>query len=78
MQKVNEIDQQDQVNEASLGRCDFKQYEHCGAHEQIPDVGQRLPPFGCKNWKVNAGTEHHSVPSKLSLQSFQSRVLPAS
>lgn len=34
-----------------LGRCDWKQYEHCGPHEQIPNVGQRLPPFGCKNWK---------------------------
>lgn len=34
-----------------LGKCDFRQYEHSGPHEQIPSVGQRLPPFGCKNWK---------------------------
>jgi hypothetical protein len=36
----------------NLGRCDFRQYEHCGPHERIPDVGQRLPPFGCKNWNA--------------------------
>lgn len=39
---------------SALGRCDFKQYEHCGPHERIPDVGQRLPPFGCKNWQPDS------------------------
>lgn len=35
----------------ALGRCDKKQYEHCGLHPCYSDVGQRLPPFGCVNWK---------------------------
>ncbi len=34
-----------------LGRCDIKQYEHVGLHEQIMEHGQRLPPFPCENWK---------------------------
>lgn len=42
---------------AQIGRCDFKQYEHCGPHERIPEIGQRLPPFGCKNWKLDAAPE---------------------
>lgn len=43
-----------------VGRCDFKQYEHCGPHERIPDVGQRLPPFGCKNWSPKAEVSERS------------------
>lgn len=41
-------------NAGLLGRCDFKQYEHCGSHEHIPSIGQRLPPFGCANWKPDS------------------------
>lgn len=63
------------VDEATLGRCDFKQYEHCGAHEQIPDVGQRLPPFGCKNWKVDE-EQNLGVPSSESLKTSELNAAP--
>lgn len=51
--------------EHKLGRCDFRQYEHGGPHERIPDVGQRLPPFGCKNWKPEqpAPVHQEAVPT---------------
>lgn len=35
----------------TLGKCDKKQYEHCGPHPRYAEVGQRLPPFACVNWK---------------------------
>jgi hypothetical protein len=34
-----------------LGTCDKHQYEHCGPHEKIHEVGQSMPPFPCENWK---------------------------
>ncbi len=48
-----------------LGRCDFKQYEHCGPHERIPAVGQRLPPFGCKNWRIEIKEPVSATPETL-------------
>lgn len=47
-----------------LGRCDFKQYEHCGPHERIPEIGQRLPPFGCKNWKPGSAAIHRASDAR--------------
>lgn len=47
-----------------LGHCDFKQYEHCGPHEQIPSIGQRLPPFGRKNWKADSAISEASSVSQ--------------
>lgn len=56
----------------NLGRCDKKQYEHRGPHPQYRDVGQRLPPFGCVNWKPepqdmaeNEGPEKKAAPDHL-------------
>lgn len=46
----------------NLGRCDKKQYEHCGPHPQYPDVGQRLPPFGCVNWKAEPSMAENDAP----------------
>jgi len=37
---------------ATLGICDKTQYEHHGAHEQIGEHGQMLPPFPCENWRA--------------------------
>jgi hypothetical protein len=39
------------MSDARLGVCSKTQYEHCGPHEQILEVGQGMPPFPCINWK---------------------------
>lgn len=48
---------QEEIKTQQLGRCDFKQYEHCGPHERIPEGGQSFPPFGCKNWHADEPQE---------------------
>lgn len=50
------------LEDVKVGRCDFKQYEHCGLHERIPSIGQRLPPFGCANWQPEAAEREQAAP----------------
>lgn len=51
------------MTDTKLGRCDFKQYEHRGSHDRIPEVGQRFPPFGCKNWKPDSAASESASTS---------------
>lgn len=37
----------------TLGVCDKRQYEHCGPHQEVIEIGQTLPPFPCENWRGN-------------------------
>lgn len=34
-----------------IGTCDKRMYEHNGAHAEIHESGQKLPPFPCENWQ---------------------------
>lgn len=57
-----------------LGRCDKKQYEHCGPHPRYADVGQKLPPFPCMNWKEDAAQNSVADVSSPALPAPQQRL----